>query len=138
MVGADQPESPANSLWDPLVQIALRRSYVGVLNSYLQNQVGSLGCDEAVDGEVEQLEACPCCEYRSLQVRGEYEICRVCFWEDDGMTELDRASGPNHMTLREGRLNFRSFGAVVQSARSQVLVDGRQRYASAANECSVR
>lgn len=27
---------------------------------------------------------CPCCDYFSLDDRGEYGICSVCFWEDDG------------------------------------------------------
>lgn len=56
---------------------------------------------------------CPCCDYFSLSRRGEYDICRVCFWEDSGQ-DLDRLgehSGPNHMTLREARGNFSEFGA---------------------------
>ena len=56
---------------------------------------------------------CPCCDYLSLDDRGEYGICSVCFWEDDGWDVdcLDEYSGPNHMTLREGRRNFQRFGA---------------------------
>ena len=26
---------------------------------------------------------CLCCGYRTLDTRGEYDICPVCFWEDD-------------------------------------------------------
>lgn len=57
---------------------------------------------------------CPCCDYISLPERGNYLICPICFWEDDGqdLDQLDMASGPNHgLTLREGRKNFREFGA---------------------------
>ena len=56
---------------------------------------------------------CPCCDFFTLSEKGGYEICLICFWEDDGidLTELDRHSGPNHITLREGRLNFEKFGA---------------------------
>src|SRR5687767_10862719 len=56
---------------------------------------------------------CPCCDYFTLDERGGYDICPVCFWEDDGQ-DIDRPdehSGPNHMTLREGRDNFRRLGA---------------------------
>ena len=27
---------------------------------------------------------CPCCGFRTLGTRGGFEICAVCFWEDDG------------------------------------------------------
>jgi hypothetical protein len=58
-------------------------------------------------------EVCPCCDYVSLAERGNYLICPVCFWEDDGLDvdELDEESGPNHITLREARDNFAMFGA---------------------------
>jgi len=56
---------------------------------------------------------CPCCDYFTLSARGEYDICPICFWEDDGLDldRLDIPSGPNHMTLREGRHHFKQFGA---------------------------
>ena len=65
---------------------------------------------------------CPCCDYYSLAERNAYRICPVCYWEDDGqdMDELDRVSGPNHITLREGRRNFREIGACDPSAASLV------------------
>ena len=56
---------------------------------------------------------CPCCGYPMLSSRGDFEICLLCWWEDDGLDDeqgypgdLDRESGPNHMTLREARRNF--------------------------------
>jgi hypothetical protein len=66
---------------------------------------------------------CPACDYFSLPKRGQYEICPVCFWEDDGL-DLDRidvVSGPNHLTLREARANFRQIGACDLDAREHVL-----------------
>ena len=59
-------------------------------------------------------EQCPCCDYISLPERGNYLICPICFWEDDGqdIDELSAPSGPNHgITLREGRKNFQKLGA---------------------------
>jgi hypothetical protein len=32
---------------------------------------------------------CPCCGYRTLLERGAYDICQVCFWEDDGQDDHD-------------------------------------------------
>ncbi len=54
---------------------------------------------------------CCCCGYLTIHERGGYEICPVCFWEDDGTYELNKVSGPNHMTLKEGIKNFMEFGA---------------------------
>lgn len=66
---------------------------------------------------------CPCCDYFSLGSRGEYEICEVCFWEDDGIDlgNFDQYSGPNHITLRDARENFRRVGACDDRAVAHVL-----------------
>ena len=56
---------------------------------------------------------CPCCGYRTLPERGEYELCPVCFWEDDGDEMDDAASldGPNGQTLAEGQRTYARYGA---------------------------
>lgn len=84
---------------------------------------------------------CLCCGYRTLDERGAFDICPVCFWEDDcyliydkqdehgqiksvywnnncddedynGEDILDIPSGANHgLTLRQGRANYKEFGA---------------------------
>lgn len=56
---------------------------------------------------------CPCCDYITLPERGSLLICPICFCEDDGLDvdELNTHSGPNHLTLRKGRKNFRKYGA---------------------------
>jgi hypothetical protein len=67
---------------------------------------------------------CPCCDYISLPERGNYLICPVCFWEDDGqdVDRLDQASGPNHgITLRQGRVNFKQIGACEKRMVKNVL-----------------
>lgn len=74
---------------------------------------------------------CPCCDYFTLERRGEYSICRVCFWEDDGLDieTLDKHSGPNHMSLREGRENFSRIGACDEAALAHVLtMEKRTRF----------
>jgi len=64
-----------------------------------------------------QRQQCPCCGYYTLDSRGDYQICPVCFWEDDnphevfGQAASDRPQGPNRVQLRQARLNFLTFGA---------------------------
>ena len=67
-------------------------------------------------------ETCPCCDYVTLPERGNYLICPVCRWEDDGLgfDQLDQPSGPNHMTLRDGRANFARFGACAEELLEHV------------------
>lgn len=56
---------------------------------------------------------CPCCGYRTLPALDAYDLCPVCFWEDDGMHSEDSASldGPNGMTLTEGQRLFLRYGS---------------------------
>jgi hypothetical protein len=61
-----------------------------------------------------KLYTCPCCGYRALsEPPGSYEICHVCFWEDDQIQLLDPwySGGANHPSLVEAQENFASFGA---------------------------
>lgn len=54
--------------------------------------------------------ACPCCGYATLDARGEYDICTICWWEDDGQDNHNAtvvAGGPNsNVSLARARLNF--------------------------------
>lgn len=75
---------------------------------------------------------CLCCGNLTLAARAEYDICPVCFWEDDAYLMLDGdemrflyyeqkplpedllnlRSGANHgLTLKEGQQNYKAFGA---------------------------
>ena len=76
---------------------------------------------------------CPCCDYFTLQGRGQYEVCPVCYWEDDGtqLDALDDVSNANHVSLRTARMNFQSIGAADAAAVSLVATpeerDGLRR-----------
>jgi hypothetical protein len=52
---------------------------------------------------------CPCCGHLTLSERGGFEICEVCFWEDDGQDDVDahvERGGPNAGTLWQARTSF--------------------------------
>lgn len=57
--------------------------------------------------------ACPCCGFRTLPDSGAYDLCPVCWWEDDGLHDDDVASvgGPNGKTLAEGQRLYEGYGA---------------------------
>ena len=58
---------------------------------------------------------CPCCGYKTLdeQPPGTYDICPICFWEDDGLQfeDPDYEGGANDVSLRTAQRNFLQFGA---------------------------
>ena len=58
--------------------------------------------------------ACPCCGFATLGEVAGYEICHICFWEDDGQDDPEveeNWGGPNHVSLVQARRNFLEFGA---------------------------
>jgi Cysteine-rich CPCC len=67
---------------------------------------------------------CPCCGYVTLGERGMYEICAVCFWEDDGQDDhgADQVrGGPNrNLSLTRARRNFERIGATDERRRKFV------------------
>ncbi|AKN31284.1 hydrolase [Clostridium carboxidivorans P7] len=61
---------------------------------------------------------CPCCGYYTFAEKpnGNYDICEVCFWEDDPIQLKDSTyeGGANHVSLIQAQKNFLKFGACEQ------------------------
>jgi Cysteine-rich CPCC len=58
--------------------------------------------------------ACHCCGFLTLEEEplGTFEICPVCFWEDDDVQLREPTwTGANYVTLSEAKENFARFGA---------------------------
>jgi hypothetical protein len=53
---------------------------------------------------------CPCCEYLTLEEcsSGSYEVCPVCFWEDDYIQSKNPnlEGGANKLSLNQARNSF--------------------------------
>jgi hypothetical protein len=66
---------------------------------------------------------CACCGYLTLgDSPGNYEICHVCFWEDDPVQLLDPwyVAGANKVSLQQAQENFSRFGVSEQRFKKNV------------------
>ncbi|MCG8574626.1 MAG: hypothetical protein MI810_07065 [Flavobacteriales bacterium] len=93
--------------YDEVLYFKFRDQFKGYRNEYLVKQTAL----QITSGEAVKLDACPCCGLRSIEARYAFEICTVCWWEDDG-EDNDRLNGmgANEVSLTEGRLNFIQHG----------------------------
>lgn len=102
-------EDQANQLGRKYIEFGLKT----VTNNYLASAITDhLGYRVSVTGKEAKLFECFCCGYKTLTLRGEYDICQVCWWEDDGGNILEKYSSVNHMTLIEGKANFAEAGII--------------------------
>jgi hypothetical protein len=102
------PSDTQNKLYNELITIALSSEYKGVQNTYISDALQKMGLGEYdVYGDIELLEKCPCCGFRTLPSKSNYDICGLCHWEDNGVVNPETYSGPNHMTLKEAKERFK-------------------------------
>lgn len=106
----EEIENPELEKYDPVLMIWLRYRLASVTNKFLCEK---LNIDEII-GEPIKLESCPCCGYRTIGERGNYDICKVCWWEDDGQDNQHSEQimgGPNYgISLVMGRYNYLFYG----------------------------
>lgn len=72
----------------------------------------ALGSIKALLASVPRL-PCPCCGYLMFgEPPGSYDICKICFWEDDDIQLRfpKLAGGANKPSLMEAQRNFAEFG----------------------------
>ena len=96
--------------YDDVLLIWLRAKFNAYSNEYLSQQLSS----QEIIGTEPELIPCPCCGYRTIGERAVYEICPICWWEDDGQDNMDAdivMGGPNdNVSLTQARANFLKFG----------------------------
>jgi hypothetical protein len=66
--------------------------------------------------------ACPCCGHLVFGRRGDYEICPICYWEDDLVQIADPwfAGGANRPSLEAAQQIFVAFGAMEERFTASV------------------
>lgn len=68
---------------------------------------------------------CFICGYRTLDARCDWDICPICFWEDDVWVENEDDSSPaNGMTVSEAQARFIQIGAVSEDMVQHVRAPG--------------
>ena len=63
------------------------------------------------------LMACACCGFESLPSRGEYDVCPVCMWEDDGTDLSTVFSAPNRASMKDYRTTASFLDAMQREER---------------------
>ncbi len=104
------PNDFEDKQYDEILFFKLRDDFKGITNDFLSKYTGL----EITEGLHTKLETCPCCGFKTIEKRFEFEICLVCWWEDDGQdneTADGYGSGANGgITLTQGRYNFLKYG----------------------------
>lgn len=62
----------------------------------------------------QKLYPCPCCGFETLSNEITWDVCMLCYWEDDGQNDAD-ADEPNYgpngdLSLTDARANFLDHG----------------------------
>ncbi|RFS21198.1 hypothetical protein DVR12_17850 [Chitinophaga silvatica] len=97
-------------------------------NEYIEDELKTLyNKNYMVVGEPILYDKCECCGYRTIEAHIGWDICPNCYWEDDGIKELNKHSPVNRMTLQQGRDNFIEFEAC-SSEFVKYVKAGRKRY----------
>ena len=80
--------------------------------------------------EIKKKYKCPCCGYYTLEDEpGHFDICPVCFWEDDNIQSFDPDyyGGANTMSLNEARKTYKKIGAKSKKALDLVRPSNRRK-----------
>lgn len=80
-----------------------------------QNATETECAENAFGGGMSRRYRCPCCGYFTLEEEaGSFEICPVCYWENDPYmnTHETEGGGANVLSLLESRENYERIGAV--------------------------
>lgn len=71
---------------------------------------------------------CPCCGYYTFEspINSTYDICPVCFWEDDRwqLINPNQGGGVNRVSLNQVRENYKEFGACEYEMKEHVRAAG--------------
>lgn len=113
------------------ITLFIEEKYQNVSNDYIAVKLKNIFDSEfEIIGNPQIYNRCFCCGYLTIKTRGEYDICPVCFWEDDGSEDTERFSQANKMKLSEGISNFKKYGYSNPAFRDNVTIE-KNKYLNA-------
>ena len=122
---------PSDPRYRPVLLHQMKRRLRGVTNAYLSAYLyGNLNLSVDISGQMRELLPCPVCDYKSLPIRGNWDVCPVCGWKSDPVQEAapDEAVGANSVSLNQARANFARTGLSADDARDRVHPHGKYMY----------
>ena len=103
-------KSPELEKYNPVLMIWLKYSLQSISNEFVCQKLNI----KNIIGKPIEMESCPCCGFKTIDKRGDYDICKVCWWEDygeDNENAENKMSGPNYgISLALGRYNYLVYG----------------------------
>lgn len=122
---------PSDPRYGPVLLHQMKRRLRGVTNAYLSAYLyGVMNTSVDVSGHLTPLLPCPVCDYLSLPIRGNWDVCPVCGWKSDPVQEAvpDEPVGANNVSLSQARQNFAATGLSAPEAGSRVHRHGKYMY----------
>jgi hypothetical protein len=117
--------------YQPVLLHQMKRRLRGVTNAYLGAYMhGVMNLSEDVHGEMKPLLSCPVCDFHSLPIRGNWDVCPVCGWTSDPVQEAvpDETVGANNVSLNQARQNFARIGLSSANVRDRLHPHGKHMY----------
>lgn len=103
-------EEPSSDRYDEPLLAWLRDGLKPLTNAYLLKELNV----DSIEGSPAVMESCPCCGRKTIEHRGYFEICKICWWEDDGQDNENADevwAGPNYgVSLTQARYFFIKIG----------------------------
>ena len=96
-----------SDFFDPVVLLGLTYRNSILNNKFLAKNISIVQSKEieVIGDEINQKVQCPCCYFYTLSSKSNYDVCAICYWEDDGSYE-EQYSAANHNSLSVYRKNF--------------------------------
>ncbi len=122
-------EQAVDKRYDELLILVIMTDYYGIKNTFIIKELYHYTGEKVqLEEESELLLTCSCCGYKTLERRGEYIICNVCLWEDDGTKYRSTFSSCNGLTLKDAQENFRRYGVCEEKLLDSVDKERFEKY----------